>query len=403
MAKCEDQLCSNCTEQHITRKVPGKCDVCWPCDLIECHVGHGSSVACGTTVSRDADIVCVSCTRGVNFSDTSGSQQCQPCATCAGKHEHVLENCSPESNVKCECEDGYYRNRTTKECLPCVLCCTDHLKIATRCRGDKGEILKKCKFKKLWTKTCFSLSLSPTISNASKPIQQYSSLVVTTSSSLMKESFLHTTATPLLERITVVSSAVSKTVQIMATSSSTLGHARQSGILIVSESLNADSPLIKKKKMEETLKVHISHQIVTVDILVYSLPIIVIVSGIVFVLVVGWVVQCFCKKYKSVSVSQSDMEEDTENDDRESSVRGTVVTPLLHSTEIPCGIPLVPLENDKTSETPDFPKHLSSSAEQEGELREGVSAQLEKGIPKSLDNEPSNKGKACSQFFCDFI
>ncbi|CAH3041824.1 unnamed protein product, partial [Porites lobata] len=27
VAKCEDQLCSNCTEEHITRKVPGKCDV----------------------------------------------------------------------------------------------------------------------------------------------------------------------------------------------------------------------------------------------------------------------------------------------------------------------------------------------------------------------------------------
>ena len=404
MAKCEDPLCSNCTEEQITRKVPGKCDVCWPCS--ECYVGYGLSVACGTTVSRDADIACVACTRGVNFSDTSGSEQCQPCATCAGKHEHVLENCSPERNVKCECEDGYYRNRTTKECLPCVSCCTDNLKIATRCRGDKGEIVKKCKlFKKLWTKTCFSLSLSPTISNTSKPIQHYSSVVVTTSSSLMKESFLHTTATPLLERITVVSSAVSKTVQIMATSSSTLGHARQSGILIVSESLNADSPLIKKKKMEETLKVHISHPIVTVNILVYSLTIIIaFVVGIVFAVVVGCVVKYFFKKYKSDSVSQSDMEEDTENDDRESSVSGSVITPLLHSTaETPCGIPLVPLENDKTSETPAFPKQLSSSTKQEGELREGVSAQLEKGIPTSLDNEPSNKGKVYSEFFCDFI
>ena len=216
----------------------------------------------------------------------------------------------------------------------------------------------------------------------------------------MKESFLHTTATPLLERITVVSSAVSKTVQIMATSSSTLGHARQSGIFIVSESLNADSPSIKKKKMEETLKVHISHQIVTVNILVI---IIAFVVGIVFAVVVGCVVKCFFKKYKSDSVSQSDMEEHTENDGRESSVNGGVITPLLHSTETPCEIQLVPLENDKTSETPDFPKQLSSNTKQEGELREGVSAQLEKGIPTSLDNEPSNKGKAYSQSFCDFI
>ena len=384
MAKCEDQLCSNCTEQQITRRVPGKCDVCWPCS--ECYMGYGLSVACGTTVSRDADIVCVACTRGVNFSDTSGSEQCQPCATCAGKHEHVLENCSPERNVKCECEDGYYRNRTTKECLPCVSCCTDNWKIAKRCtgRGDEGEIAKKCKFKVPWTKACFSLSVSSTIGDASKPIEHHSSKVVVTSPSLMKQSFLHT-ATPLLERMTV-----SKTVKIKATSLSTPGHSRQSGIFIVSESLNVDSPF-KKKKMEETLKIHISHQIVTMNILV---PIIAFVVGIVFAVVVGCVVKYFFKKCKSDSVSQSDMEElHTENDGRESSVSGNVFTPLLHSTETPCGIQLVPLENDKTSETPDFPKPLSSNAKQEGELREGVSAQLEKGIPTSLDNEPSNKGK----------
>ena len=375
MAKCEDQLCSNCTEEHITRKVPGKCDVCWPCDLIECHVGSGSSVACGTTVSHNADIGCVACSSGVNFSDTSGSEQCQPCATCVGKHEHVLENCSPEHNVKCECEDGYYRNRTTEECLPCVLCCTVNLKIATRCRGDKDEIVKKCRFKKLWTKTCFSLSLSPTISNASKSIQHYSSVAVVTSSSLLINSFMHTTATPLVERITVIASAVSKTVQIEATSSSTLGHARQSSILSVSESLNADSPLIKEKKMEETLKVPFLVSILTI----------IIVLGIVFVLSVC----CVVTSKKSVSVSQNDVEEGTENDDRESSVSGSVIEPLLLSTEDPNEIPLVPLANDKTCETQDFSKYLPSSVNQEGQE---ANVQIEKGIPPSLDSEPRHKG-----------
>lgn len=397
MAKCEDQLCSNCTEEQITRKVPGKCDVCWPCDLIECHVGYGSSVACGTTVSHNADIGCVACTRGVNFSDTSGSEQCQPCATCAGKHEHVLENCSPECNVKCECEDGYYRNRTTKECLPCVLCCTDDWKIAKRCRGDEGEIAKKCKFKIPWTKACFSLSVSSTISDASKPTEHYSSVVVVTSSSLMKQSFLHTTATPLLERTTVIASAVSKTVWIEATSSSTLGHARQSGILSVSESLNADSPLIKEKKMEETLKAHISHQSVIVNILVSLLT---IVLGIVFVLIVGCVVKYIFKKYKSkksVSVSQNDMEKGTENDEGESRASGSVIAPLLPSTEDPNEIPLVPLASDKTCETQDFSKYVSSSTNQEGQV---VDVQIEKGIPTSLDNEPRHKGKLrYSHFF----
>ena len=389
MAKCEDQLCSNCTEQQITRKVPGKCDVCWPCsDSIECYVGYGLSVACGTTVSYNTDIGCVACTSGVNFSDTSGSEQCQPCATCAGKHEHVLENCSPERNVKCECEDGYYRNRTTKECLPCVLCCTDDWKIAKRCRGDEGEIAKKCKFNLPWTKACFSLSVSSTIGDASKPIKHHSSVVVVTSSSLSINSFLHTTATPLLERVTVIASAVSKTVQIEATSSSTLGHARKSGILSVSESLNADSPLIKDKKMEETLKAHISHQIV--NILVSLLTIL----SVLTVLSVGCVVKYICKKYKSkksVSASQNDMEEGSENDDEESSVSGSVIIPLLQSTEDPYGIRSVPLENDKTSETTDFSKNLPSSADQEGQ---GVNVQIEKGIPTSLDNESRSKGKA---------
>ena len=388
MAKCEDQLCSNCTEEYITRKVPGKCDVCWPCS--ECYVGYGLSVACGTTVSHHADIVCVACTRGVNFSDTSGSEQCQPCATCAGKHEHVLENCSPECNVKCECEDGYYRNMTTKECLPCVLCCTDDWKIAKRCRGDEGEIAKKCKFKIPWTKACFSLSVSSTIGDASKPIEHYSSVVVVTSSSLLINSFLHTTATPLLERITVIASAVSKTVRIEATSSSTLGHARQSGILSVSESLNADSPLIKEKKMEESEIVNILVSLLT------------IVLGIVFVLIVGCVVKYIFKKYKSkksVSVSQNDMEKGTENDDRESSASGSVIAPLLPSTEDPNKIPLVPLASDKKCETQDFSKYVSSSTNQEGQL-EGADVQIEKGIPTSLDNEPRHKGKLRhSQFF----
>ena len=365
MAKCEDQLCSNCTEEHITRKVPGKCDVCWPCS--ECYVGYGLSVACGTTVSRDADIVCVACTRGVNFSDTSGSQQCQPCAMCSGKHEHVVENCSPEHNVKCECEDGYYRNRTTKECLPCVLCCTDDWKIAERCRGDEGEIAKKCKFKIPWTKACVSLSVSSTIGDASKPMEHHSSVVVATSSSLMKKSSLHTTATPLLERMTV-----SKTVQIKATPLSTPGHSRQSGIFIVSESLNVDIPFKKK-----TPKVHISHHSVTVTILV---------SLFIFI-----VLGVFVKSKKSVGASQNDMEEGTENDYRESSLSGSVIIPLLQGTGDGYEIPSVPLENDKTGETTDFSKNLPSSADQEGQ---GVNVQIEKGIPTSLDNEPRSKGKA---------
>ena len=85
------------------------------------------------------------------------------------------------------------------------------------------------------------------------------------------------------------------------------------------------------------------------------------------------------------------MEEGSENDDRESSVSGSVIIPLLQGTEDPYEIPLVPLENDKTGETTDFSKNLPSSTNQEGQ---GVNVQIEKGIPTSLDNEPRSKGKA---------
>ena len=172
-----------------------------------------------------------------------------------------------------------------------------------------------------------------------------------------RQSSLHPTATPLLERMTV-----SKTVKIKATSLSTPGHSR-----------------------------HISHHSVIVTILVSLF--IFIVLGMV-VLIVGCVVKCFLKKYKSkksVGASQNDMEEGTENDDRESSLTGSVIIPLLQDTEDPYEITSVPLENDKTGETTDFSKNLPSSADQEGQ---GVNVQIEKGIPTSLDNEPRSKGKA---------
>ena len=171
MVRCGDQLqCPVCTDKHIkvVINIPGKCDVCWPCDLLECHEGLGSTVACGSTVSvPDTDIDCVACVSGTNFSVTFGSEQCQPCGTCTDKNEHVLANCTPKHNVKCECNDGFYRNRTTKECLPCGLCCSDDGEIAKRCQHEY-EIEKKCKFKGSWPQTCLSLSstINPNVSSS---------------------------------------------------------------------------------------------------------------------------------------------------------------------------------------------------------------------------------------------
>ena len=114
--------CPNCSGQFIKTIDPttGKCVTCWPCT--DCVDGSGSSVPCGATVPVGTKIDCVLCVNGANFSNSYSTDQCQPCGVCAGEHEHVLNKCTRESDVKCDCKEGFYRNKTNDKCLPCSSC-----------------------------------------------------------------------------------------------------------------------------------------------------------------------------------------------------------------------------------------------------------------------------------------
>ncbi|XP_068694894.1 uncharacterized protein [Montipora foliosa] len=161
--KCASLQCKkNCANEFVTiLHGSDKCNDCWRCP--ECQEGLGSSVACGTNVTNDTSIHCVECVSGVNFSDSNGIEQCQPCGLCDGKHERLVAECTPEMNVLCECQDGYYRNETNGECLPCASCCSTEFKgdIQHECLDDGGKITRKCKFdgqkqticESIWTTT----------------------------------------------------------------------------------------------------------------------------------------------------------------------------------------------------------------------------------------------------------
>lgn len=81
------------------------------------------------------------CVNGANFSDSFSTDQCQPCGVCAGEHEEVLNKCTRESNVTCDCKAGFYRNKTNDKCLPCSSCpsCLSDKDIFSKCQKDRGE------------------------------------------------------------------------------------------------------------------------------------------------------------------------------------------------------------------------------------------------------------------------
>ena len=194
--------CPNCGEQFITTTDPqtGECVTCWPCP--QCHEGLGSSVPCGSNVTDGTEIHCVSCIQGKSFSNSFGSGQCQPCGVCLGKHERELIECTPESDVKCECETGFYRNKTTSECLSCDSCCSNDDEIIDKCQKDAEE--KEGEHRKPW------------------PSLKSPSTVLATSSSLLKSASLHAATTPLLPGFTRIIPVPSRTQSIRPTSTSVL-------------------------------------------------------------------------------------------------------------------------------------------------------------------------------------
>ena len=150
--------CPNCIGQYIKTVDPstGKCVECWPCP--ECLDGHGSSVKCGETVPEGTKIHCVLCVNGANFSESSGTDQCQPCGVCAGKHERVLNKCTRDRDVECDCKAGFYRNKTNDKCCPCSSCpsCLRDKDIFSKCQKDKDEQQMASSS----TTTCSTLSVS---------------------------------------------------------------------------------------------------------------------------------------------------------------------------------------------------------------------------------------------------
>ena len=194
--------CPNCNDQHIKTVDPstGKCVECWPC--LECPDGTGSSVPCGATVPVGTKIHCVLCVNGANFSDNSGPDQCQPCGVCSGEHEHVLNQCTRESDVKCDCNAGFYRNKTNDKCLPCSSCpsCLRDKDIFPECQKDGSE-------KQMENSSTTMLSASVVSAFVSSSHSHYA------------------TSTALLPGLTITKVLVpTRTQQISATSTSVLEH-----------------------------------------------------------------------------------------------------------------------------------------------------------------------------------
>ena len=174
---------------------------CWPCP--ECLDGGGSSVPCNTTVPLSTKIHCVQCVDGANFSDSYGTDQCQPCGLCAGEHEYVLKKCMRESDVKCDCKAGFYRNKTNDKCIPCSSCpsCMQDEDIISKCQKYGGE---------------------QQMTTSSTTTYMYSTSLVST---LGTSSHSHYASMSLLPGLTITKYPVpTRTQQISATSTSISNH-----------------------------------------------------------------------------------------------------------------------------------------------------------------------------------
>ncbi|XP_022783802.1 uncharacterized protein LOC111324496 isoform X2 [Stylophora pistillata] len=193
--------CPDCTGGQYIKVIDpatGKCESCWPCTV--CQEGTGSSVRCGSVVPRGIDIHCVPCVKGINFSSSSSTEQCQPCGVCSRKHERVSAECTLFSNLKCKCETGFYRNKTTTECQTCDTCCSS---------DEDNDIVEKCQ-KDAENKEDEQLLVSSSFT------------VISTSSSAVKSSTFHVAPTPSLSSSTKIMPVPSKPKLIHPTTESVL-------------------------------------------------------------------------------------------------------------------------------------------------------------------------------------
>ena len=357
----------NCTAQQVKtiNASTGRSVQCWPCPV--CNEGSGSSVPCGAVVTDGTKLHCVLCVPGTNFSDSTGTDQCQPCGMCSGKHESVHSKCTREDNVVCKCDVGFFRNKTTQECLPCASCCSGDHNILEHCKRDGEAIKKKCKFEVLWSSACLpSLTAVDTINSMSVP-HMYPSILAT-SSSLMLFSYQHSTATPLLGTISKIAPASSETVRIKVTSASFPRPDRHSKI----------------SEISTVNKVNTRGESPNRNIVITLSKTVVVVISVAFVLVtvgcVGCIV-CVCK-YRSWrarnnpdALQMTFESEARESEDRKSSEYSGAAQPLILLTEL----------------SPEATTSLSPRTD------EGI--HLLPDIPTSLENEPQNLGKYhCSYF-----
>ena len=353
--------CPNCTAQHIKTidASTGRCVDCWSC--LECHEGSGSSVPCGATVTVGTPLQCVLCVTGTNFSDITGTSQCQACGMCSGQHESVLSECTRESNVICKCDAGFFRNKTTQECLPCASCCSGDHNILEHCQRDGDAIRKKCKFEEPWPSTC-----PPSVTAVGTTM--YLS-VLPTSSSLMSFSYKPFTATPVLGIITKMTPAPSETVKVpLASFSRSERHSKISGISILDKgNARGESPNVNIVSPMSKIAVAL-------------------ISVLVFVLVTAGCVACavciYCKYWSwrahnnphALQMTYSELEA-RDNEERKSSECSGVDQRLLQLTELP-------------------PQATASLS-----LRTDEGICLSPGIPPSHENEPQNLGK----YYCTYL
>lgn len=351
--------CSNCTERHIKfiNASTGRCVDCWPCP--KCNEGLGSSIPCRTTVTVGTNLQCVPCVPGTNFSDITGTSQCKPCGMCSGKHEVVHSECTRESDVICKCDVGFFRNKTTQECLPCTSCCSADQYIQENCKRDGVAIQKKCKFEEPWPSTCLpSLTAVGTIDS------------IAPSSSLMSFSYRHSTATPRLGTITKIAPVPSETVHIKVTTSF-FKPDRHTKILDIS-TVNKGHTAGESSDRNNIL-------------IPLVIAIVVMISGVVFVLVIVGVV-CLCRRCRSWQERNSPRTlqmtyelEARDNEESKSNEGSGAAQPLIQLTVHP----------PETTTSPTLGTD------------EGI--RLLHNIPQSLENEPQNLGNYYSTYLLTII
>lgn len=320
---------------------------CWPCP--ECPDGSGSSVPCGATVPVGTKIHCVLCVNGANFSDNSGPDQCQPCGVCSGKHEHVLNQCTRESDVKCDCNAGFYRNKTNDKCLPCSSCpsCLRDKDIFPECQKDGSE-----KQMQSSSTTMHSVSLV---------------------SALVTSSYSHyDTSTALLPGLTITKVMVpTRTQQISATSKSVLEHE----MTPTSKSTFQAQPNVNFKKINDDDTPESSRK----------KTVIISVSLTMFVC---FLIICVCLLYHTKNSKSRRLKDDP------------VTFSVLNQSATGEGNSVDELDLDEThcskiiqersGSEPDLPSTQSAdSAHQDGRIIVNHTAVIEaqKGIPSSLEDE----------------